>query len=94
MTLKLSVVLSVNGHAAEVGSLLFTESEFQVCLLKENNLKYWFSNGIILLNVQYMQCFDSKVRVILFQQQLAIAFTEMALEAVPAPFAFVCLIAI
>lgn len=41
-----------------------------------------------------MQCFDSEVRVILFEQQLAIAFTEMALEAVPAPFPFVCLIAI
>lgn len=41
-----------------------------------------------------MQCFASKVRVILFEQQLAIAFIEMALEAVPAPFPFVCLIAI
>lgn len=41
-----------------------------------------------------MQCFASEVRVILFEQQLAIAFTEMALEVVPAPFLFVCLIAI
>lgn len=36
-----------------------------------------------------MQCFASEVRVILFEQKLAIAFTEMVLEVVPAPFAFV-----
>lgn len=40
-----------------------------------------------------MQCFASEVRVILFER-VAIAFTEMALEAVPALFLFVYLIAI
>lgn len=89
MTLNLSVVFHVNGPAAKVGTWLSTEFDFQVCLLKENNFKYYFSNGIILLNVHYMQCFASEVRVILFEQKLAIAVTEMVLEVVPAPFAFV-----
>ena len=39
-----------------------------------------------------MQCLDDEMRIILFEQQLA--FTELVLEAVPAAFAFVCLIAI